>query len=490
MSTIQVANLHFETTGANRIEYTGNNVVRVRANGGFQLPFGTSAQRANGDVGLIRYNTDTGLVESFGGAGTWDALPSGPVFNVAYGVANAAFARANTALQNTSGTFAGNLNITGNVGIGTMNSGFNLDVSGTFRSLSSNEGIQTTGDTIGRDLLAGRSNVATCIGYVGGAAMVQGTNFSLSATPDLILQPYGGNVGVGTSSPITKLDVDGIGRFLQTASPTTGAVIIRASSGDTNAGHLQFVNNSNSAQYGWIRGIAGGGLAFGSADSTERVRITSGGILGIGTNSPSYTVDAQGTGDISSRFKSSSGGAELLLDATNNFNSIRLFNSGSEKWRAGQVGNANYSIYDSAAGTNRLVVDTSGRVTTPSQPAFYAYGLGENYTITNGADIVFGGTRFNTGNHYNTTNGRFTAPIAGVYCFHWSTFLTGAAGRCSFKLNGADFNGQQLDYSATQSQSMTVYLNAGDYVTVGDWQSISGGSLWLGHSHFSGHLVG
>lgn len=36
-----------------------------------------------------------------------------------YTNANAAFARANTALQNTSGTFAGDLSITGNVGIGT-----------------------------------------------------------------------------------------------------------------------------------------------------------------------------------------------------------------------------------------------------------------------------------------------------------------------------------------------------------------------------------
>ncbi len=123
MSTLSVANVIFESTGANRIEYTGNNVIRVRANGGFQLPFGTTAQRASGDTGLMRYNTDTGLVETYG-SGAWAVVPDGVTFNVAYTtanagyvVANAAFGKANTALQNTSGTFAGNLTVTGNVAI-------------------------------------------------------------------------------------------------------------------------------------------------------------------------------------------------------------------------------------------------------------------------------------------------------------------------------------------------------------------------------------
>lgn len=101
MSILQVANLQFESTGSNRIEYTGNNVVRVRANGGFQLPFGTTAQRAPGETGLMRYNTDTGLTESYGSAG-WATLPDGSLVtglyatsNAGYVVANAAFGAAN-----------------------------------------------------------------------------------------------------------------------------------------------------------------------------------------------------------------------------------------------------------------------------------------------------------------------------------------------------------------------------------------------------------
>ena len=63
MSKLAVANIIFETTESNRIEYTGNNIVRVRANGGLQIPFGTTAQRAPTEYGLIRYNTDLGTVE-------------------------------------------------------------------------------------------------------------------------------------------------------------------------------------------------------------------------------------------------------------------------------------------------------------------------------------------------------------------------------------------------------------------------------------------
>jgi len=94
LSKLAVANIIFESTESNRIEYTGNNVVRVRANGGFQLPFGTTAQRASPETGLIRYNTDTGTVEMYD-AGGWFNTPTGGYVNNIYTVANAAYATAN-----------------------------------------------------------------------------------------------------------------------------------------------------------------------------------------------------------------------------------------------------------------------------------------------------------------------------------------------------------------------------------------------------------
>ena len=96
MSKLAVANIIFESTESNRIEYTGNNVVRVRANGGFQLPYGTTAQRASPETGLIRYNTDTGTVETYDAAG-WYTMPTGGFVNNIFGAVNAAFGVANAA---------------------------------------------------------------------------------------------------------------------------------------------------------------------------------------------------------------------------------------------------------------------------------------------------------------------------------------------------------------------------------------------------------
>ena len=94
MSKLAVANIIFETTESNRIEYTGNNVVRVRANGGMQIPFGTTAQRASPEFGLIRYNTDLGTVETYDASG-WYIMPTGSYVNNIYTTANAAFNAAN-----------------------------------------------------------------------------------------------------------------------------------------------------------------------------------------------------------------------------------------------------------------------------------------------------------------------------------------------------------------------------------------------------------
>ena len=63
----------------------------------------------------------------------------------------------------------------------------------------------------------------------------------------------GGFMGVGiAASSGYKLDVGGKGRFLQDAAATTGAVILRSNSGNSVGGHLQWVNNANTDELGYI----------------------------------------------------------------------------------------------------------------------------------------------------------------------------------------------------------------------------------------------
>lgn len=70
MSTLQVSNVWFESTGSQRIFATSNALIRISSNGGVQIPSGTTAGRPTNEAGILRYNTDTGLLE-YGDSSSW-----------------------------------------------------------------------------------------------------------------------------------------------------------------------------------------------------------------------------------------------------------------------------------------------------------------------------------------------------------------------------------------------------------------------------------
>lgn len=139
MSILKVANVHLETTGTNRIDYDSNGFSRIIAGGtgGIVINVG-GLDRINVGANtvitgnLIINNKNVESLIAF----------SNTTATSAYDKANAANVLAFAALPNTSGvTFAGNLNITGNVGIGISNPGMKLSVFG-----SANNGITTVTD--------------------------------------------------------------------------------------------------------------------------------------------------------------------------------------------------------------------------------------------------------------------------------------------------------------------------------------------------------
>ncbi|MBA3812048.1 MAG: tail fiber domain-containing protein [Caulobacteraceae bacterium] len=94
---------------------------------------------------------------------------------------------------------------------------------------------------------------------------------------------FTGNVGIGVSPSAYELDVGGIGRFVSPNNGSTGGVILRDAIGDPNANYLQFVNNTNTSQYGFIAGLKTFGLELG------------GGNVGVQTASPSLVFYVNGS---------------------------------------------------------------------------------------------------------------------------------------------------------------------------------------------------
>ena len=107
-------------------------------------------------------------------------------------------------------------------------------------------------------------------------SQVGGIKFQ-DATSTIMVVSDGGNVGIGTTSPSQKLDVNG------SVNVGSGIVLLGQNKIDGSSDNLKI-----SADYGNVSGSSS--IEF-LTDGTEKVRITSAGNVGIGTTSPSARLE-------------------------------------------------------------------------------------------------------------------------------------------------------------------------------------------------------
>jgi hypothetical protein len=142
------------------------------------------------------------------------------------------------------------------------------------------------------------------------------------------------------------------------------------------------------------------------------------------------------------------------------------------------VTNGGLTIRDIDAEANRLIIDSVGRVTMPYQPAFRATSNGGSTpTLTNNTllTVVFNATETNVGNHYNTSNGRFTAPVTGFYTFSASLLINqGGANRIdiSFTKNGSTWIDYEFRDIGATSTNASVAISTQGMLTVNDYINV------------------
>ena len=217
---------------------------------------------------------------------------------------------------------------------------------------------------------------------------------------------------------------------------------------------------------------------------------------GTGTFAGNGLVANASTGNgVAVSSNGSTAGAAIIQTQTQTSNQTWRIavGGGDNAWTAGR----SWFLRDDTAGATRLSVDTSGRVTTPSQPFFQAYITGVTFSST----PIYDGVITNIGSAYNSSNGRFTAPIAGVYMISaWYRFNQTGATYCQFGIakNGSNTGWSGVYINATEANSTyatprvcaIVSLAAGDYVT--PWAAASGGSPSISGSEsgYMGYLIG
>ena len=296
--------------------------------------------------------------------------------------------------------------------------------------------------------------------------------------------------GSGAGYP-SRLQSHGAGNLLDLNS-TSGAAVIRFY--ESGSGRFDLRTNNGSS-----------GLNFyDSLNGVERIRITSTGELGVNTTAPVEKLGISGN----MRF----------VNPTGTTSRITALPSGS--YNTGTSGGSAICFQrfaDGGGGSDEIFFETHwqgnrhgesmrinkhGHVIKSNHPCFDANITSGPVSSTNA--LVYNNTTVNNGNHYSTSNGRFTAPVTGMYQCWFGAIKqdTTSVARLHMRKNGASANnvanGRQLRldshdsngrYGENGAVTLITNLTQNDYVQV----VVTAGTVYgsgADYTYFCGTLVG
>ena len=272
------------------------------------------------------------------------------------------------------------INRTGNVGIGTTSPGAKLNVAGDIL-IDSGEYISwgTVGST-----------------SIEGSTASNKLQFRTNSSDRMIIDSSG-NVGIGTTSPSVKLQINHTGgnNGIRIISPNdVNGFLQFGDSDDANVGRIIYGHSSDSMQF--------------VTNDAERIRIDDSGNVGIGTTSPTRALDVAGVIQAQGFFKSlvsssstnlatSNGGSLNLTNSSatdGNFSNIGGYNSNSlvtsqinfiNVSHASRTGDISFNTHNGSALTERMRIASNGAI------QFNDYGAGTLVTDASGNITVSSG---------------------------------------------------------------------------------------------------
>ena len=368
------------TTSGTQVYYTGNVGIGSENPGGYKL-YVSGTGRFLGTV----------TASSFSGSGS--GLTGLSASQISSGTL--AVARGGSPWTTSGANIYYN---TGNVGIGTTNPGYKLDVKVSSASSASNPianftaSTSSTGydaytkiegwETSALNFYCHNFGDAFTIGYkqdftYNGFIIAQGN--TLTGTP-LFFVDYGGNVGIGTTNPGYKLDVSGSVRGTSFAGSGSGLTGLSAS--QISSGTLAVARGgTNISSYG------SGEILYSSGGSLTKLNIgSSGDVLTVAGGNPTWATASGGgfsgdiadyithTGDANTKFGFPS--SDTFTITTDNTERFRI-NSGGEV----SIGNDT----DIGSGHKMTVIDGS-----TSNDGSYADLVITNMSEHNNARLLLG----------------------------------------------------------------------------------------------------